>query len=258
MIQKMIHPQNAAPLFQGWEETIIWSCLQGIMGAVFAPDMETPDAAMAVLGDFRFFAGIPNQELVLYKQSSLILVPQNDGWAELIRHCFPDKAWQITRYAIKKEPQVFDREHLRQVLTALPDGYELRLIDEALYRRCLTEDWSRDLVSQFDSYERYRQLGLGAVILKDGEILSGASSYSRYREGIEIEIDTRPDQRRKGFACICGAKLILECLRRGLYPSWDAHTPASVALAEKLGYRCSHPYTAFEITYDTRNPIRHL
>lgn len=77
--------------------------------------------------------------------------------------------------------------------------------------------------------------------------MSGASSYSRYHEGIEIEIDTREEYRRKGFAYICGAKLILECLKRNLYPSWDAHNKASVALAEKLGYHYDHTYTAIEI-----------
>ena len=39
------------------------------------------------------------------------------------------------------------------------------------------------------------------------------------------------------FACLlcCASALILHCLDRGLYPSWDAATPISVALAERLG-----------------------
>ena len=70
-------------------------------------------------------------------------------------------------------------------------------------------------------------MGIGAVICKDDIIVSGASSYSRYKEGIEIEIDTKEEYRRKGLAYICGAKLILECLERNLYPSWDAHNSGS-------------------------------
>lgn len=57
----------------------------------------------------------------------------------------------------------------------------------------------------------------------------------------------RIDQRRKGLASVCGAKLILECMKRGLYPSWDAQNKGSVALAEKLGYHFSHEYVAYEI-----------
>ena len=93
----------------------------------------------------------------------------------------------------------------------------------------------------------FKNLGLGVVVMKDNEPISGAAAYSRYRDGIEVEIDTKEQYRRKGLAYCCGAKLILECLKRGLYPSWDAHNKASVALAEKLGYNYHHGYLAFEV-----------
>ena len=51
-----------------------------------------------------------------------------------------------------------------------------------------------------------------------------------------------------------GAALILECLERGLYPSWDAHTEISAALAEKLGYHVSHPYVVYEVEAD-KGPV---
>ena len=112
---------------------------------------------------------------------------------------------------------------------------------------CRANSWANDLISQYKDYNTYKALGLGVVVLKDGELVAGASSYSTYNEGIEIEIDTREDHRRKGLAYACGAKLILECLKRGLYPSWDAQNKSSVALAEKLGYHFSHEYIAYEI-----------
>ena len=121
------------------------------------------------------------------------------------------------------------------------------MINEPLYNMCKSESWSLSLVSQFRNYDEYRRLGLGAVILKNNRIVSGASSYGRYQDGIEIEIDTKEEYRRKGLAYICGAKLILECQKRNLYPSWDAQNKWSAALAEKLGYHYSHTYTAVEI-----------
>ena len=121
------------------------------------------------------------------------------------------------------------------------------MIEKAEYHMCLNNEWAKDLVSQYKDYDTYKDLGLGAAVLKDGELVSGASSYSTYRGGIEIEIDTREDHRRKGLAYACGAKLILECIKKGLYPSWDAQNTWSVALAEKLGYHFSHKYTAYEI-----------
>lgn len=259
MIQRVRNMQAAASLFEGWEETMIWSCLQGIMGDIYGDDPERPDSAAAFLGDFIFFAGRPSDELVLYRPEGcsrefVIMVPENESWAGRIEAGWGESARRVSRYAVRKEPQVFDREKLQRIVGGLPEKYELRMVDEKLYDACRSCEWSRDLVAQYDTYEKYRELGLGAVVLENGKPVSGASSYTRYREGIEIEIDTEKDHRRQGLASVCGAKLILECLNRGLYPSWDAQNLWSVALAEKLGYHYSHAYTAYEIRgYFTKN-----
>ena len=87
----------------------------------------------------------------------------------------------------------------------------------------------------------------------DGQIVSGASSYSRYREGIEIEVDTIETERRKGLAAAACAALILRCLKEGLYPSWDAQNLTSVRLAEKLGYELDHEYMVYEVASDRQS-----
>lgn len=242
--------ENIKAVFENWAETLIWSCLQGVMGEIHTNSKE--DAAMAILGDFTFFAGNPSEELVRYKpdhikQDFMIMVPQNEEWAGLIESCYGDKAKKVTRFAIKKEKDIFDIMKLEQAISQLPTGYGLKMIEEPEYLMCKSCKWSNDLVSQFQDYATYQKLGLGVIAIKDGELAAGASSYSRYNGGIEIEIDTREDHRRKGLAYACGAKLIIECLKRGWYPSWDAQNKWSVALAEKLGYHFSHEYTAYEI-----------
>ena len=165
----------------------------------------------------------------------------------MIEQVYGDHAKKVIRYAIKKEPDVFDEEKLQVIVNNLDPEFELKLIDEQLYRECLKEEWSRDLVSQYFDYEQYREIGLGVVALDGQKIVAGASSYSSYRGGIEVEVDTRKDYRRRGLASACGARLILECRRRGWYPSWDAQNLWSVALAEKLGYHLDHEYVAYEV-----------
>ena len=54
--------KKIAPLFEGWEETMVWSCLQGCMGYAIVDHEETPRAAQLVVGDFCFFAGEPQDE----------------------------------------------------------------------------------------------------------------------------------------------------------------------------------------------------
>ena len=251
MIYEITDTTAVSPLFDGWEETLIWSCLQKTMGKIYANSRRNSTAAMAVLGDFTFFAGKPCHELAAPHPTSSarnfrILVSQNEAWKDMLLQVYGSQAHLVSRYATKKEPDIFNRNQLKNAASFLPAGYSICMIDESLYHQCKANAWSADLVSQFPDYETYRRLGLGAAVIKDDAIVSGASSYSRYREGIEIEIDTREDHRQKGLAYACGARLILECLERGLYPSWDAQNRSSLALAEKLGYHYSHTYAAVE------------
>ena len=251
MIYELEDTSKVEALFEGWEETLIYSCLQKVMGKIFVTDTENPVSAMAFAGCFAFPAGEPDRELIINKPDGfVIMVPQDERWAELIEECFSD-ARKVTRYAIRKDT-VFDREKLAETASKLTEGYELKKIDSDIYDLCVQDPVTADFVSAFGSKEKYLELGRGMVILKDGKFVSGASSYTRYKEGIEIEVDTIVPERRKGLASIVCSALILSCLDEGLYPSWDAHDMNSVQLARKFGYEFDHEYTAYEVSSDQR------
>ena len=263
MVRRAEQPEKVAYLFEGWQETTIWSCLSGIMGNVYVAEEGTEGdegnskAAMAVLGDFCFLTGEPLKELVKYripnlKSDFLIMVPNPHSpklaeWEKLIAEYYGERAKKVVRYAIKKEGDVFDRVKLEEFVRGLPKQYQIQMIDEELYHVCKSQEWSRDFVAQYRDYEQFREIGLGVVVTEQGVPVAGASSYSSYEGGIEIEIVTRKEYRRQGLATVCGGKLVLECLKRGLYPSWDAQNLWSVGLAEKLGYHYEGEYDAFEI-----------
>ena len=224
MVYKLEDTSKVEKLFDGWQETLIYSCLQKVMGKIFVTDLENPVSAFALVGILGFFAGAPDEELVKNK---------------------------VTRFAIRKDTK-FDVEKLKKNLEILPDGYELKNIDGEIYDLCLENPVTADFVSAFESKEKYLEDGMGAVILKDGKIVSGASSYTRYKEGIEIEVDTIESERRKHLATVACSALILRCLDEGLYPSWDAQNMGSVHLSEKLGYEFDHEYIAYEVSSNMR------
>lgn len=241
-----------APLFLEWKETLIWSCLQGYMGSAWSDNLKHPKSAQIVVGDFCFFAGEPNTDLIKhipenFHANAIIMVPQNEEWNSFIEHSYPDNYEKTFRYAIKKEPNIFDKEKLKSYVEELSKEFELRFIDEELYFKTMKADWSKDLCSQFPTYEGYRDRGIGVVALHEGELVSGASSYTVYQEGIEIEIDTKEEYQRKGLALACASKLILECLKLKRYPSWDAQNLKSVSLAQKLGYHFDKEYVTYVI-----------
>ena len=251
MLYELKDTSKAAFLFEGWEETLIYSCLQKVMGKIFVSDLEDPKSAMAFVGCFAFVVGEPDAEILKGKPDGfVIMVPQTDSWAALIEKCFPD-AVKRTRYAIRKDTK-FDVEKIKEMASKLPERYELKRIDSEIYDMCMKDPVYRDFVSAFGSKENYLELGRGLVILKDGRIVAGASSYTRYKEGIEIEVDTCEEERKNGLATVVCANLILNCLDEGLYPSWDAHNPISVHLAEKFGYEFSHEYVAYEVCSEFR------
>jgi len=240
------------PIFKDWKETPIWSCLQGYMGNAWVDDIMNPKSAQIITGDFCFFAGIPNSELVknipeCFSSQCILMIPHNKEWENLIEQEYKNNCNKFMRYEIKKEQEIFNLEKLHSYIEKLPLEYNIRKIDEEMYNKVKTEQWSKDLCSQFLSFSEYKQLGIGFVIAHKGDIVCGASSYTVYDKGIEIEVDTKEEYRRQGLALVCASKLILECLDRELYPSWDAANRESVALAEKLGYHFEKEYVTYSI-----------
>ena len=248
MIYELKDTSKAERLFEGFEDSMIRTCLQGMMGGkIYVTDPVSPRSAMAFAAEFAFLAGEPDRELAAFKPAGLVgLVPADARWEALVKAARPDvEPWP--RYAIKKNT-VFGREKLEGFVSALPAGYELRRFDGEIYDMCLEDEQFEDCVSHFESKEQFFALGRGFAVLKNGALVSAAASYSVYREGIEVEIDTAEAERRKGLATAAGAALILSCLDDGLYPSWDAANTDSVQLAEKLGYEFSHEYPCYWLT----------
>lgn len=241
--------QNLLPLFEGWDAPMLRACLQGRMGRVI-PWGE--NSALASIGDFCFLAGAPVPELV-ERTDAPLLIPCGEGWAEQIEAVLGEEAAPFTRYAVRQDRDGFDLRKLFNFTESVPEGISIVPIDREIYFTLVEQEWSRDLCGCFSSAEDFLAEGLGfAAIQRGGLLVAGASSYAACGGAIEIEIDTRPDFRRQGLAAACGAKLILECRKRGLYPGWDAHDSRSLALAEKLGYRLERPYRAYWVEKQVR------
>lgn len=247
---------NAAALFGIWPETILWSVLQEKMGCMYVDNPDKPQTAAAVLGDFVFLAGMPSEELVRftaeleYPLNMCIYMPQNEAWESAIEAAMGKKAKKVTRYATEKIPEHLFRqevrERLKKMAAAVPQSFEIRAFDEEIFEMARGEFWSCSQAAQFPDFESFRKHGLGFAAFLGERMAAGASAYSWYEGGIEIQIDTDLPFRELGLAKCCGAHLILACLDRGIYPSWDAQTPQSLALARKFGYEPAGAYIAYE------------
>ena len=139
MIYEIKDTNKISPLFGHWEETLIWSCLQGIMGKIYANDLTAPTAAMAVIGDFTFFAGEPCPELIAYRpphctQNFMIAVPQNKLWENMLTQFYGKKATIYTfhdRLALLQIMQIRSMEQRSRITI-----FNLRKIPPSRNRRC--------------------------------------------------------------------------------------------------------------------------
>lgn len=249
---RLENPECAACLFEGWPETLIWSALEGEMGCIWVLS-DQPKAAICENGDFLFLAGAPHELqtralLESWKRERGtfgILAPRDDACGKVIEAVFGDKAKSGKRTAFQKGGETFDPDALRAMAAAAPEDVVIVPFDRGLYHQALEHDWSRDFVSRFENADHFLKRGLGFAALCHGEMVGGASSYTRYSAGVEIQVETRADHQRRGIASACCAALILKCLELGLYPSWDAANPVSAALARKLGYREAGLYSVW-------------
>ena len=153
MVYKVTQTQNAVALFEGWQESMIWSCMQGVMGELYADDPQHPKSAMVWLGDFCLFAGEPSQELARFRLSHpkrpfMIMVPQTEEWGRMIEHCYGERAKKVTRYATTKERDCFDRAMLQRMVDRLSPEYDMRMIDRELFGLCSQIPFREDFVAQ--------------------------------------------------------------------------------------------------------------
>lgn len=258
----------AAPVFAGMDDTTILSCIQNYPGShVWVDNSEKPTCAHVLMGGekegacgFSFVAGdhtsTAARELIAAwpreNTGYCTIVPENESWAALIEEIFSSAPRQ-TRYAMSKTEHYFDMDNLRSLARSPAPELLIQRIDAAMYDKIYLNDWSRDQVANFPDGAAFERMAVGFICLCGNDIVGGASCYSVYDGGIEIEVDTREDFRRRGIARACAASLVLYALEHDLYPSWDAANLMSVGLARSLGYVFSHEYPAYWLSPECRN-----
>ena len=226
--------------FPGTRDTLLLSALEGYTGKAFENSAKT--AALVVSRGFVFLGGKAQErffrEAAACFPDCFLTFHGSRAWLQIAR------AWgagvAMTRFAMET-PEKFD-EALLSRLAVPPAGYEVRVGDAEAYGQCLAAAWSEDLASCYGDAQAFAADALMIGAFRDGALAAGCGVYARTADSVEIEIDTRPDCRRQGLAACCAAAFLLQCVRRGLRPHWDAMTPISRDLALKLGFVRPLPY----------------
>lgn len=241
-----------AELFADVHDSLPKTCLQGYMGEAFADNSDKPASALIVVGDFCYVAGEPNESLLSFlknyaDQKEIYLIAPPDEWYEAIINVFEGRFRVQKRYALYTVIENFDKEYLERLSSTLPDGYAIERMNKVIVEQLLKEAWSKDHSSNFKDINDFLANGVGFVAVYEGKPVAAASSYTIYDNGVEIQIDTHVDHRKKGLAEAVAAALVLNCLNTGKTPCWDAANLTSEHIAKKIGFVPKGEYNCFEL-----------
>lgn len=249
---------HIAPLFEGFEDSMVISCLQGYMGKAYVQSLDHPKAALIISGEYSFFAGDPDSTDAISLVESLfdlntsettiaIFDDENPRWKERLLSVPENNPEVVPRFGIVQKDYEFDESVLQKYIDSLPEGFDLVPFDESIYNQAMGEEWSKEFCEVFSSAEDYLTRGFGFAVLENGRLVSGASTMTVYDGGVEIQVATDEKYRRRGLAISCAAALVQECSRRKIRPCWDAANLISKKMALSLGYEYKGEYTTIHM-----------
>ena len=244
------------PMFDYADDSTLYAFFEGNLGNAYCDSLEAPKSAVIITGDIIFIAGdiafAPEVIKLVGNNRYATFIPDKADWFEPL-NSQGKKLLFLERYHTTQPKDGFDKTALEKIKAKIKNhqGLKLEEINEEYYYKALSEEWSSPFVSNFKDYDEFKKRGFGYVITKDDEIVCGTSCFSYYKNGVEIEVSTREDFRERGLAQISSAAFMLECLRCGLTPHWDARNKASLAISKHMGFEFKDAYISFE--FDQEN-----
>ena len=162
------------------------------------------------------------------------LVCLTDAWEEQIRARYPD-ATIYRRTMMKPAGRFIIPEN-----TSLPEKYLLTGLDEGAFKQ---HPFSHG--ENYTCWDAFQAEGSGAVVYYGGEIVAAASSFLSMNDEVELDVSTKEAHRGKKLATACVARMLQDCMERGITVHWDAQNDISRHLAEKFGFEIETEYSVY-------------
>jgi len=126
-------------------------------------------------------------------------------------------------------------------LPPVPEGGELRRLDQSLFRHSLSQKY---LITMFGSADQALRRGYGLCFIQNGEIVCEAFAGPSASGMIEIGVECHPQHLHQGYATLTCSHLIQAMEQQGYSTYWNCAkgNQASIALARRLGYQIMKEY----------------
>ncbi len=186
---------------------------------------------------FVYLDGEPEEESIArvdsrFRNRPIVCLTQ--AWEELIRARYPE-AVVYRRTVMKPACRFTIPEDIE-----IPAGYRLAGMDETAFKQ---HPFFHGI--NYPSWTAFQAEGSGAVVYDGEEIAAAASSFLSLDGEIELDVSTKESHRGKGLAAACVARMLRDCMERGITVHWDAQNDASRHLAIKFGFQAETVYSVY-------------
>jgi len=248
------------PLYS--KEEIVFPLILAVLeqkqsGWVWVDDLVSPVSAMVIAkSGFMQLVGMEGGEdfglnVIKFLKSPSLYMPTYLLW-----YLPPIQIQKILDEYIPKYVRKRDRAHFileKQIVETpakCPTGFDVHLLDKDLIEKI--GHYKLDIGSRFwASPEDFLENGVGACVMKEGEIVSLCYSACIAGYFAEIDVITQEEYRGMGLAVVAARSFISECVKREITPTWDCfvNNTASMKLADRLGFTQTviYPFYSFNI-----------
>ena len=191
---------------------------------------------------FVYLDGEPEKESIARVDSNFRVRPLvclTKAWEKRIKAKYPDAA--VYRRTMMKPARRFTLPENIEI----PEGYRLAGMDEAAFE---LHPFSHG--ENYTCWDAFQAEGSEAVAYADGEIVAAASSFLSLNGEIELDVSTKESHRGKKLATACVARMLRDCMERGITVHWDAQNDASLNLAQKFGFEIETGYSVYWLPHE--------
>jgi RimJ/RimL family protein N-acetyltransferase len=209
--------------------------------------------AAVTVGDLVELAGCFDREVYdhISRRDESHVVEPAQCWIDGITSMHPPRFLAYQREAFKPlTPDAIVGAGTLEATRLTIDGSPVAIspIEHDDIETILGESWSADWVANTISLGEACPNAFGFVARLRDRIIGGVGCYAVYKSGVEIQIDTHADFRRRGVATELAKRMVVECGRRSLECHWDAMNAGSAALARTLGFVTERTYRCYELS----------
>jgi RimJ/RimL family protein N-acetyltransferase len=163
------------------------------------------------------------------------------NWRIKIDEILGDNAAKLSRQLFQ-----WDNSNLSSISKwsqMLPEGFELKKMDTVLFEKYVRE-MDPSYMDLWETPNYFVSSGFGFCILKDNDFVCVCNTYYVRQGFAEIDIVTKDEYRKQGFALLACSEFIKYCVANNINPIWDCDNgnENSKSLAIKLGFKSAETY----------------